>query len=184
MIGPVPRSGHAILVLALAALVGSPHPGMADEARAPSTYRPEVLGRVGVVAAGRQFAAEAGMQMLMRGGNAIDAGVAATFAASVTEISHFGLGGEVPIILYLADRRDVVVISGQGVAPAAASPSYFRRLGEIPRSGPLAGTGPAVVAARGTPPARIGTASLSPVLAPGSTLAGGGVSWYRVLTPR
>ena len=79
-----------------------------------STYRPEVVGRVGVVAAGRHFAAEAGMRMLARGGNAIDAGVVATFAAGVTEISHFGMGGEVPIIVYLADRRETVVISGQG----------------------------------------------------------------------
>ena len=58
-----------------------------------------------MVAAGRHFAAEAGMRMLARGGNAVDAGVAATFAAAVTEISHFGLGGEVPIVFYLADRR-------------------------------------------------------------------------------
>ena len=50
------------------------------------------------------------MRMLNRGGNAVDAGVAATFAAAVSEISHFGLGGEVPIIIYLArswrGRRD------------------------------------------------------------------------------
>ena len=36
--------------------------------------------------------------------------------AAVTEISHFGLGGEVPIVLHLADRNDVVVINGQGPA--------------------------------------------------------------------
>src|SRR5262245_63777267 len=85
------------------------------------TFRPEVVGRVGVVAAGRHFAAEAGMRMLARGGNAIDAGVAATFAAAVTEISHFGMGGEVPLILHLAEGNQTVVINGQGVAPAAAS---------------------------------------------------------------
>src|SRR5439155_146343 len=90
-----------------------------DEARSSATYRPEVVARVGVVAAGRHFAADAGMRMLARGGNAVDAGVGAVFAAAVSEISHFGLGGEVPIILYLADRREVIVISGQGVAPAA-----------------------------------------------------------------
>src|SRR5262247_4491153 len=108
------------------------------------TFRPEVAGRVGVVAAGRHFAAEAGMRMLSRGGNAADAGVAATFAAAVTEISHFGLGGEVPIILYLADRKEAVVINGQGVAPAAASASVFGDVG-IPENGPSAGTVPAVV---------------------------------------
>ena len=64
----------------------------AGEIVGSKTYRPEVLGRVGVVAAGRHFAAEAGLRMLARGGNAVDAGVAATFAAAVTEISHFGDG--------------------------------------------------------------------------------------------
>ena len=46
----------------------------ADGIVASSTYRPEVLGRVGVVAAGRHFAAEAGMRMLSRGGNAVEIG--------------------------------------------------------------------------------------------------------------
>jgi gamma-glutamyltranspeptidase/glutathione hydrolase len=171
-----------MFVLGLVVLGAGPHPGIADEVRATPTYRPEVLGRLGVVAAGRQFAAEAGMRMLMRGGNAIDAGVAATFAASVTEISHFGLGGEVPIILYLADRRDVVVINGQGVAPAVASPSYFRRLGEIPPSGPLAGAVPAVVDALAIALAEFGTLSLSDVLAPAISLAEDGFPWYEFLT--
>src|SRR5438093_11209409 len=74
-----------------------------------TTYRAEVGGGVGAVAAGRHFAAEAGLGMLARGGNAIDAGVAATFVAAVTEISHFGLGGEVPIVIHLAEGRTVVV---------------------------------------------------------------------------
>src|SRR5207302_8170902 len=154
----------------------------ADEIRGSTTYRAEVRGRLGVVAAGRQFAAEAAMQMLVRGGNAADAGVAATFAAAVTEISHFGLGGEVPIILYLADRKEVVVISGQGVAPAAASADYFRRLGEIPPSGPLAGTVPAVVDALAIALAEFGTLSLSDVLAPAIALAEEGFPWYEFLT--
>ena len=152
-----------------------------EEARSSATYRPEVVARVGVVAAGRHFAAEAGMRMLARGGNAVDAGVAAVFAAAVSEISHFGLGGEVPIILYLADRREVIVISGQGVAPAAASADYFRRLGEIPPSGPLAGTVPAVVDALAIALAEFGTLSLSEVLAPAIALAEDGFPWYEFL---
>src|SRR2546426_2175719 len=69
-----------------------------------STYRPEVVGRVGVVAAGRHFAAEAGMRMLARGGNAIDARVAAPLAARGTQISPLRVGGGGPLIPYLRDR--------------------------------------------------------------------------------
>jgi gamma-glutamyltranspeptidase/glutathione hydrolase len=92
----------SLVGLALAALAFGAYSAGAEGIRASPTYRAEVVGKVGVVAAGRHFAAEAGMRMLARGGNAVDAGVAATFAAAVSEISHFGLGGEVPIILYLA----------------------------------------------------------------------------------
>ena len=161
----------AFLAAALVALGAGARCVDAQESRGAATYRPEVVGRVGVVAAGRHFAAEAGLRMLARGGNAVDAGVAAVFAAAVSEISHFGLGGEVPILLYLADRREVVVINGQGVAPAAASAEYFRRLGEIPSSGPLAGTVPAVVDALAIALAEFGTLSLAEVLAPAIELA-------------
>src|SRR5882672_9271200 len=124
---------RTLSVAALLAMLVASSLAAADGIVASSTYRPDVLGRVGVVAAGRHFAAEAGMRMLARGGNAIDAGVAAVFAAGVSEISHFGLGGEVPVMVYLADRREVLVVNGQGTAPAAASPETFRRFrGRIP----------------------------------------------------
>jgi len=168
--------------LALAAIALSVGGGTARAEDATATYRPEVLGRVGVVAAGRHFAAEAGLRMLARGGNAVDAGVAATFAASVTEISHFGLGGEVPIAIHVADRREVVVISGQGVAPAAASAQRFRQMGEIPANGPAAGTVPAVVDALAVALAEFGTLSLADVLAPAISLAEDGFPWYDLLT--
>ncbi len=67
--------------------------------------------------------------MLATGGNAIDAGVASIFAAAVVEISHFGLGGESPIIIYSAKDKRVVVINGQGSAPKAYSPATFARQG-------------------------------------------------------
>src|SRR5262245_23080155 len=147
------------LTLAVALPARAEGPGVQGSA----TFRPEVVGRVGVVGAGRHFAAQAGLQMLLRGGNAVDAGVAATFAAAVTEISHFGLGGEVPILLYLAERGEVVVINGQGSAPAAASPELFRRLKGIPTNGPAAGTVPAVVDALALDLAVFGTLYLGDV---------------------
>ncbi|HEX6465606.1 MAG TPA: gamma-glutamyltransferase, partial [Vicinamibacterales bacterium] len=65
----------------------------------------------GVVAAGRTFTVDAGARMIASGGNAIDAGVASIFAAAVVEISHFGLGGEAPIIIYSARDKHVTVIN-------------------------------------------------------------------------
>jgi gamma-glutamyltranspeptidase/glutathione hydrolase len=155
--------------------------GASDIVLGSRTYRPEVVGRVGVVAAGRHFAVEAGMRMLARGGNAIDAGVAATLAAAVTEISHFGLGGEAPLLLHLADRKDIVVINGQGTAPRAASAELFRRQGGIPTNGPSAGAVPAVVDALAIALAEYGTLSLADVLAPTIALADG-FPWYDFLT--
>jgi gamma-glutamyltranspeptidase/glutathione hydrolase len=171
--------GSSLVGLALAALAFGAYSAGAEGIRASPTYRAEVVGKVGVVAAGRHFAAEAGMRMLARGGNAVDAGVAATFAAAVSEISHFGLGGEVPIILYLADKREVVVINGQGTAPARASSQVFGRF--IPTNGPSAGTVPAVVDALAIALAEFGTRSLAEVLAPAIELADG-FAWYEFLT--
>jgi gamma-glutamyltranspeptidase / glutathione hydrolase len=175
------RLSVGVSVVALHVLVLTvPRDVTAEEIRGSGTYRAEVRGQLGVVAAGRHFAAEAGMRMLARGGNAVDAGVASTFAAAVTEISHFGLGGEVPIILYLADRKQVVVINGQGSAPAAASVDVFRERG-IPSNGPSAGTIPAVVDALTIALAEFGTLSLADVMAPALSLADG-FPWYDFLT--
>ena len=86
---------------------------IALSARQASPLRSEVRVDRGVVAAGRTFSAEAGARLLSAGGNAVDAGVAGIFAAAVVEISHFGLGGEAPIIIYSAKNNRVVVFNGQ-----------------------------------------------------------------------
>src|SRR5260370_38785303 len=56
------------------------------------TVRPVVRGRRGVVAGGQPLSVEAGMRILQRGGNAVDAGVATILAASVSEFSHVTFG--------------------------------------------------------------------------------------------
>src|SRR5215204_7785689 len=88
------------------------------------TFRPVVRGRRGVVAGGHPLSVEAGMRILQRGGNAVDAGVATIFAASVIEFSHFSFGGEVPILIKLKGQK-VVVIEGMGQAPMKATREFF-----------------------------------------------------------
>ncbi len=147
----------------------------AQQSAAPvsTPMRSEIRASHGVVAAGRTFTVDAGAEMLASGGNAIDAGVAAIFAAAVVEISHFGLGGEAPIIVYSARDRKVTVINGQGPAPRAATPSMFAGKDSIPGNGPLGGTVPAAVDSASVALARFGTKSLADVLAPAIRLADG-----------
>ena len=75
------------------------------------TFRPVVRGKRGAVAGGSPLSVEAGLRILQRGGNAVDAGVATILAASVIEFSHFSFGGEVPILIKLKDQK-VAVIEG------------------------------------------------------------------------
>ena len=146
----------------------------AAAAQQPATMlRSEVRAERGVVATGRTFVSDAGAQILTSGGNAIDAGVASLFAAAVVEISHFGLGGEAPIIIFSARDKRVVVINGQGPAPKAATPAMFAGQQAIPGNGPMGATIPAVVDAAALALEHYGTKSLSDVLAPAIALADG-----------
>ncbi len=142
-------------------------------ARDVPTLRPELYGTHGIVAAGRHYTVEAGRRILAAGGNAFDAGVAAVFAAAVNEISHFGLGGEAPAIVFQASTGKVSVVCGQGTAPKAATPAFFQAAGVIPGNGPNAGTVPAVVDAMALTLQHFGTMSLAPVLEPAIALREG-----------
>jgi gamma-glutamyltranspeptidase/glutathione hydrolase len=102
--------------------------------------RPELRGTFGMVASTHWLASAAGMAMLERGGNAFDAAVAAGFVLQVVEPHLNGPGGELPILLYSADRDEVLVVDGQGTAPEAATIERFRELGHelVPGTGLLA----------------------------------------------
>ena len=164
------------------------------------TFRPVARGRRGVVAGGHPLSVEAGMRMLQRGGNAVDAGVATILAASVIEFSHFSFGGEVPILIKMRGRNvtvrpnakanEVVVIEGMGTAPAKATREFFvnrskeaaaadrptmagAASGAIPSTGPLSATVPAVLDACVVALDQFGTKSLAEVMQPAIELADG-----------
>jgi gamma-glutamyltranspeptidase/glutathione hydrolase len=141
--------------------------------RREPTMRPEIVGQHGIVAGGRHYSVHAGTRILEQGGNAIDAGVATVFAASVVEISHFGFGGEVPTMIYDAKTKQVYVINGQGSAPKAATPQLFKAKGKVDSNGPLGATMPAVMDAMAIALERFGTMRLEQVMAPAIELADG-----------
>jgi len=140
---------------------------------AAQTMRAEVNARHHVIAAGRHFAVEAGMRMFREGGNAFDAGAAAVLAASVTEIQLFGFGGEAPVVLYDAKGKRVVVVNGQGLSPAAATPEAWAGKPYLDYHGPRAATVPAVLDSMAIVLVQFGTKRLSEAIAPAIELADG-----------
>ena len=98
------------------------------------SYRPTIMGTHAMVASGHYLATQAGARILARGGNAIDAGVAAGLCLTVLHIDMVNLAGVAPIIVYLAEENRVVTISGLGRWPQAASVAYFKEHcgGKIP----------------------------------------------------
>ena len=138
-----------------------------------ATLRPELHGTHGIVAAGRHHTVEAGTRMLAAGGNAFDAGVAAVFAAAVNEISHFGLGGEAPAIVFQAATRQGHRRQRPGHRAEGGDPGHFLAAGVIPGNGPNGGTVPAVVDCHGPDLQQFGTMSLGQVLEPAIQLADG-----------
>src|SRR5690349_521439 len=83
------------------------------------SYRSPVLARRGMVASSQPLASQAGLSILMQGGNAADAAVATAGALSVTEPNSTGLGGDCFALFYEAKSGRVTALNGSGRAPRA-----------------------------------------------------------------
>ena len=139
--------------------------------------------RGGVVATLYPQASEAGLQMLDRGGNAVDAAVATAFAAAVVGPFHNGLAGG-GFALVALQGKDVLALDFREVAPAAASRDMFLRDGKpVPRlstDGALSVAVPNAVNGYLALLDRAGALPRSVVLAPAIRLAREGL----VVTPK
>lgn len=157
--------------LALALVLLIPVHATSQEERARPTHDPGTLGwnasgGQGAVVAGGSEAVEAGLEILKAGGNAADAAVATILALSVTDAHQFCFGGEVPILVYDAERQVVTVIAGMGVAPRLATREHFATPDGIPGSGIEAAAVPAALDACLTTLDRFGTLRFTEAVAP------------------
>ncbi len=155
-----------------------------------ATLKPLVMGKRGVVAAGHPLVAEAGLRILEKGGNAVDAGIATVFAAAVVEQGSFGMGGEAPMLIKLSGKP-VVAINGVGIAPQTATAAYYLKLppddprrldlatfagekaGIIPSYGPLSAIVPGMADSALLALENYGTMSFAEVIQPAIELAQG-----------
>jgi gamma-glutamyltranspeptidase/glutathione hydrolase len=95
----------------------------------PAQSRSEVMAQHGMVVTSQPLAAQAGLQILKRGGNAVDAAVATAAVLNVTEPMMVGMGGDLFAIVYVAKERKIYVLNASGKAPTGATVERFKELG-------------------------------------------------------
>jgi gamma-glutamyltranspeptidase/glutathione hydrolase len=138
-----------------------------------------VSGEFGVVVAGKKAAADIGVAVLRKGGNAADATAASLLALSVTAVGAFCIGGEVPVLIYDVKRRQAKVLSGQGAAPLDPQAISWYLKNGIPGADIRAAAVPAVVDLCVTLLKLYGTLSFEQAVTPTlALLDAGGPSWY------
>ena len=130
--------------------------------------RSAVLAKNGMVATSQPLAALAGLQMLMQGGNAVDAAVACAAALNVVEPESTGVGGDMFALIWNAQEKQVRALNGSGRAPAAASIDELKSAGhrQMPGEGPYSVSVPGTVHGWETILAAHGSMPLSEVLKP------------------
>ena len=128
-----------------------------------------------MVVAGEGHAADVGREILVKGGNAVDAAIATAFALAVTLPEAGNLGGGGFIVAYLADRREVVTVDFRELAPRTATPSMY--LGPDGKPRPRYRTGawsagvPGTVRGLGLAHAQFGKTAWPELLRPAARLA-------------
>ena len=166
-------------------------PTVVETARQIRSERPvrlAVRGSRGAVAGGSDNAVDSGMRLFYSGGNAVDAGIATMLAASIVEYSHFGFGGEAPILIRTKDGR-VFSIAGVGTMPKMATADFFRNRrmqpgevqqvepnglkGMVPVAGIMPALVPGMVDAALLALREFGSKSFTEVVAPAVELADG-----------
>src|ERR1700757_5133154 len=136
-------------------------------------------GSQGVVVSGRPAATAAGIKILEQGGNAADAGAATLLALSVTYVGAFCVGGEVPILFYSADQKNVKLLEGQGEAPRDPKAIAWYMEHGIPDGDVKAAAVPGTIDAIVTLLKLYGTKSFEEVVQPTlAILEAGGPGWY------
>jgi gamma-glutamyltranspeptidase / glutathione hydrolase len=146
------------------------------------TMRPTLQGTRHMVSAGHYLAAHAGFAILEAGGNAIDAGCAAGLVLGVVQSELVNVAGVAPIMIYVAESREVITISGLGTWPKALDPELFQREhgGHIPES-ILRVVVPAAPDAWITALERYGSMSFGEVASAAIRLAGEGFVMYPLM---
>jgi gamma-glutamyltranspeptidase/glutathione hydrolase len=149
--------------------------------------RSEVVGRNGVITTSQPLAAQAGLDMLRKGGNAVDAAVAAAAVLNLIEPMNVGMGGDLFAIIYTAKDHKLHVLNASGKAPGGQTIAFMNARGyraDPANWGPGSGMAQRGILAATVPGAawgwqevldKYGTMTFKQVLEPAATYASQGV---------
>ena len=122
--------------------------------------RSEVIARHGMVATSDPIAAEAGLEILRQGGNAIDAAVATGAVLDVTSQNDTGIGGDLFALVYSAKDKRLYALNAAGFAPSGWTPAFFTdtlKQTRVPGNGVNSATVPGAIAGYDALLSRFGT---------------------------
>ena len=107
-----------LVFVGVIAVVAAESPMTADTPpNRPLTGRSQVATRLGIVAASQVLAARAGVQVLERGGNAMDAAIATNAVMGLMEPTGNGIGGDLFAIVWDAKTQKLYGLNGSGRSP-------------------------------------------------------------------
>ena len=92
-------------------------------------HRSEVMARNGMVTTSQPLAAQAGLEVLRRGGNAIDAAVAMSAVLSLVEPMNVGPAGDLFAVIYIAKENKLYALNASGKAPSGQTLARMNALG-------------------------------------------------------
>jgi gamma-glutamyltranspeptidase/glutathione hydrolase len=126
----------------------------------------KATSKTGVVAAGGAKAVKVGIEILYAGGNAADAAVGTIFALNVTDHGACSIGGEVPVLIFDAKKREVKALCGQGRAPLSQTAIDWYMKNGVPQNDIKMAPVPSVVDLCITTLKQYGTKTFEEIIAP------------------
>jgi gamma-glutamyltranspeptidase / glutathione hydrolase len=130
-----PAGTSAVLFVALIVTAGQVSTGQSPRRPEPGlpgapALRPAVMGPQGGVSTGHPLTTAAAFEILLKGGNAFDAGVTSLLVGGVLEQDLYSLGGEALVLVYPRKEGKVTSVVGQGWAPKAVDVDWYLSRGK------------------------------------------------------
>ncbi|MEJ2720933.1 MAG: gamma-glutamyltransferase family protein, partial [bacterium] len=163
-----PHEIRAFLICALLGAGASTAAGQDRVTGKPFATRSEVIAPHAMAATSQPLATQIALDILRKGGNAVDAAIAANAALGLMEPTGSGIGGDLFAIIWDPDAKKLFGLNASGRSPRSLTLDVFREKGltKIPPHGPLPVTVPGCVDGWFEMHDRFGTLSMQEILGP------------------